>query len=238
MRDTLGGKGANLAEMTRLGVPVPPGCTISTEACLEFQRRHRLSAELKADVLTALARVEQIMDARFGDPERPLLVSVRSGARASMPGMMDTVLNLGLNDETVRDSRAFGSKRATSASPTTATAAFIADVRRCGAGPLTDTSRFEQGSSRSQARAGRTSWTTPSSTAERGQLIISTSGGRVALRADRKKAQSLGQALSPDDPKSNSSGAALAPSFLLAETTGRRPIGGCKDIPDDPGAPP
>ncbi|MCZ6465333.1 MAG: pyruvate, phosphate dikinase, partial [Proteobacteria bacterium] len=101
LREVLGGKGANLAEMTRLGIPVPPGCTLSTEACLEYQKRHRLAANLKADVLTALARVEGIMGLRFGKPERPLLVSVRSGARVSMPGMMDTVLNLGLNEETV-----------------------------------------------------------------------------------------------------------------------------------------
>ena len=102
MRDLLGGKGANLAEMTLLGVPVPPGFTLSTEVCSDFKkRRGRLSAAVKADVLTALARVEQLMGLRFGDPDRPLLVSVRSGARVSMPGMMDTVLNLGLSNLTV-----------------------------------------------------------------------------------------------------------------------------------------
>ncbi|MCS5636955.1 MAG: pyruvate, phosphate dikinase [Myxococcota bacterium] len=102
MRELLGGKGANLAEMTRLGVPVPPGFTLSTAVCTDFSGRSgRLSAAVKADVLTALARVEQLMGLRFGDPERPLLVSVRSGARVSMPGMMDTVLNLGLGDVTV-----------------------------------------------------------------------------------------------------------------------------------------
>jgi pyruvate,orthophosphate dikinase len=103
MREVLGGKGANLAEMTSLGIPVPPGFTVSTEVCLEFnQRGQKLPVEVRADILTALANVEQLMDLRFGDPDRPLLVSVRSGARTSMPGMMDTVLNLGLNDETVR----------------------------------------------------------------------------------------------------------------------------------------
>jgi len=102
MRELLGGKGANLAEMTRLGVPVPPGFTLSTTVCSEFKGRSgKLSAAVKADVLTALARVEKIMELRFGDPERPLLVSVRSGARVSMPGMMDSVLNLGLSDMTV-----------------------------------------------------------------------------------------------------------------------------------------
>ncbi len=102
MKEILGGKGANLAEMTALGIPVPPGFTISTDVCAEFNRRgQKLPVALKADVLTALANVERLMDLRFGDPERPLLVSIRSGARASMPGMMDTVLNLGLNDETV-----------------------------------------------------------------------------------------------------------------------------------------
>ncbi len=102
MKEVLGGKGANLAEMTSLGIPVPPGFTISTDVCAEFNRRgQKLPVAVKADVLTALANIEKLMDLRFGDVERPLLVSVRSGARASMPGMMDTVLNLGLNDETV-----------------------------------------------------------------------------------------------------------------------------------------
>ena len=102
MRDLLGGKGANLAEMTRLGVPVPAGFTISTGVCSEFYaRRRKLGRELRAEVLAALARVEKAMDGSFGSRKRPLLVSVRSGARVSMPGMMDTVLNLGLNDETI-----------------------------------------------------------------------------------------------------------------------------------------
>ena len=102
MKDLLGGKGANLAEMTRLGLPVPPGFTISTAVCAEYEAAGRkVPRSLEPEVAKALARVEKIMDARFGDPARPLLVSVRSGARASMPGMMDTVLNLGLNDETV-----------------------------------------------------------------------------------------------------------------------------------------
>lgn len=102
MKETLGGKGANLAEMTSLGIPVPPGFTISTDVCADFNRRgQKLPPDVKADVLTALANVEQLMDLRFGDAERPLLVSIRSGARASMPGMMDTVLNLGLNNDTV-----------------------------------------------------------------------------------------------------------------------------------------
>jgi pyruvate,orthophosphate dikinase len=102
MRDVLGGKGANLAEMSRLGLPVPPGFTISTAVCSEYNRlRGKLPRRVQADVMTALARVERAMGRRFGDRGAPLLVSVRSGARASMPGMMDTVLNLGLNDETV-----------------------------------------------------------------------------------------------------------------------------------------
>ncbi len=102
MRDLLGGKGADLAEMTRQGVPVPPGCTISTQACLATRwRGGKLELRLKREVLRALARVERVMGARFGDAARPLLLSVRSGAPVSMPGMMDTVLNLGLNDHTV-----------------------------------------------------------------------------------------------------------------------------------------
>ncbi|MCG8591939.1 MAG: pyruvate, phosphate dikinase [Proteobacteria bacterium] len=101
-RDLLGGKGANLAEMTRLGVPVPPGFTISTEVCAEYNRRGgKLPRPVREAVQKALARVERLMKRRFGDADAPLLVSVRSGARVSMPGMMDTVLNLGLNDATV-----------------------------------------------------------------------------------------------------------------------------------------
>jgi pyruvate,orthophosphate dikinase len=102
MKELLGGKGANLAEMARLGLPVPPGFTISTEVCTYYYaHRHTYPAALHARVEAALARVEQAVGRRFGDPENPLLVSVRSGARASMPGMMDTILNLGLNDRTV-----------------------------------------------------------------------------------------------------------------------------------------
>jgi pyruvate,orthophosphate dikinase len=102
MREVLGGKGANLAEMSRLGVPVPAGFTISTAVCTEFYAAgRRLPAGVKKEALTALAKVERVMDGRFGDAEHPLLVSVRSGARVSMPGMMDTVLNLGLNDRTI-----------------------------------------------------------------------------------------------------------------------------------------
>ncbi len=102
MRNLLGGKGANLAEMSALGLPVPPGFTITTEVCTWFyQNDRRYPDGLDAEVAASLARVEEITGARFGDPRSPLLVSVRSGARVSMPGMMDTVLNLGLNDETV-----------------------------------------------------------------------------------------------------------------------------------------
>ena len=103
MRDLLGGKGANLAEMANLGLPVPPGFTITTEVCTYFYAHDRkYPPELKAAVEAALVEIGRIADnKRFGDPDNPLLVSVRSGARASMPGMMDTVLNLGLNDQTV-----------------------------------------------------------------------------------------------------------------------------------------
>ena len=102
MRNLLGGKGAGLAEMAHLGVPVPPGFTITTEVCTYFyQNGKTYPKELKAKVDAALAEVGRITGKKFGDGENPLLVSVRSGARASMPGMMDTVLNLGLNDATV-----------------------------------------------------------------------------------------------------------------------------------------
>src|SRR5580658_8729759 len=102
MRDLLGGKGANLAEMSALGLPVPPGFTITTEACTHYYANDKdYPRELETQVADGLAKVEQLTGKRFGDAASPLLVSVRSGARASMPGMMDTVLNLGLNDETV-----------------------------------------------------------------------------------------------------------------------------------------
>ena len=102
MRNLLGGKGANLAEMVSLGIPVPPGFTISTEACIEYQGTLELPEDLKTQAKASLASVEKVMGKTFADPADPLLFSVRSGARVSMPGMMDTVLNLGLNDETVK----------------------------------------------------------------------------------------------------------------------------------------
>ena len=101
MRDVLGGKGANLAEMTNLGVPVPPGFTIATECCIEFLRAGGVPPALRAEVSAALARVEAVSGKGFGNETNPLLVSVRSGAPVSMPGMMETILNLGLNDRTV-----------------------------------------------------------------------------------------------------------------------------------------
>ncbi len=100
MRDLLGGKGANLAEMTNIGLPVPPGFTITTECCNYYSKHGKFPDGLMDDVKAALAAVEKDMGKRLGDPENPLLVSVRSGAKFSMPGMMDTVLNLGLNDQT------------------------------------------------------------------------------------------------------------------------------------------
>ncbi|MDE1906008.1 MAG: pyruvate, phosphate dikinase, partial [Rhodospirillales bacterium] len=103
LRNLLGGKGANLAEMASIDLPVPPGFTITTEVCTAYYENDRnYPAELKAQLDAALARIEKAVDRKFGDKDKPLLVSVRSGARVSMPGMMDTVLNLGLNDETVQ----------------------------------------------------------------------------------------------------------------------------------------
>ncbi len=100
--DLLGGKGAGLSEMTRIGIPVPPGFTISTEVCSHYNADHyHYPASLEKEMLEKLDQVEEVMGAGFGDPEKPLLVSVRSGAKISMPGMMDTVLNLGLNDQTL-----------------------------------------------------------------------------------------------------------------------------------------
>ncbi|KUK34215.1 MAG: Pyruvate, phosphate dikinase, partial [Caldanaerobacter subterraneus] len=102
MRDLLGGKGANLAEMTKLGLPVPQGFTVTTEACTRYyQDGKTIAPEIVEQIYEYMAKLEEITGKKFGDPTNPLLVSVRSGARVSMPGMMDTILNLGLNDETV-----------------------------------------------------------------------------------------------------------------------------------------
>ena len=102
MRNTLGGKGANLAEMTRIGLPVPQGFTVSTEACTAYYNDGKqINDDIKAEIFEHLADLEKTSGKKFGDKENPLLVSVRSGARASMPGMMDTILNLGLNDDVV-----------------------------------------------------------------------------------------------------------------------------------------
>src|SRR5580692_1190820 len=101
MKNLLGGKGANLAEMASIDLPVPPGFTLTTEVCTAFHDAGKYPQDLKTQVDAALALVEKSVGLRFGDQAHPLLVSVRSGARVSMPGMMDTVLNLGLNDHTV-----------------------------------------------------------------------------------------------------------------------------------------
>ncbi|MEG2613114.1 MAG: PEP/pyruvate-binding domain-containing protein, partial [Alistipes sp.] len=103
MRELLGGKGANLAEMNRIGIPVPPGFTITTDVCSEYyaQGKEKLIDILRPDVERAIKNIEKLTGRNFCDKEKPLLVSVRSGARASMPGMMDTILNLGMNDQAV-----------------------------------------------------------------------------------------------------------------------------------------
>ncbi|MCI6023210.1 MAG: pyruvate, phosphate dikinase [Oscillospiraceae bacterium] len=112
MRELLGGKGANLAEMTNLGLPVPQGFTISTEACTQYYEDGRqINDEIMAEIMEHIGKMEEITGKKFGDKENPLLVSVRSGARASMPGMMDTILNLGLNEEVVETIASWGNPR-------------------------------------------------------------------------------------------------------------------------------
>src|SRR6478752_9131614 len=101
MKDELGGKGAGLAEMTNAGLPVPPGFTIQTAACREYMKTAKVSETLEKQTSAALLRLEELQQQKLGAGENPLLVSVRSGAKFSMPGMMDTILNLGLNDESV-----------------------------------------------------------------------------------------------------------------------------------------
>ncbi len=121
MRDLLGGKGANLAEMSRIGLPVPPGLTLTTEVCVEFYKNNRqYPAPLKSQVEAGMKKVEQVMGKKFGCKENPLLMSCRSGARESMPGMMDTVLNI---VSTTKPSRHLPRPPATNASPGTLTAA-------------------------------------------------------------------------------------------------------------------
>lgn len=103
MRELLGGKGANLAEMTNLGLPIPQGFTVSTEACTKYyEDGEKISKEIEEEIFENLKKLEEITGKTLGDVENPLLVSVRSGARASMPGMMDTILNLGLNDNVLK----------------------------------------------------------------------------------------------------------------------------------------
>ena len=102
MRNLLGGKGANLAEMTKLGLPVPQGFTVSTEACTQYYEDGKvINEDIQKEIFENIAKMEEVVGKKFGDLENPLLVSVRSGARAAMPGMMDTILNLGLNEAVV-----------------------------------------------------------------------------------------------------------------------------------------
>src|SRR5271166_7187283 len=101
MKDVLGGKGAGLAEMTNAGLPVPPGFTIQTEACREYMRHNAVSKDVDRQMQEALGKLEILQGQKLGQGDNPLLVSVRSGAKFSMPGMMDTILNLGLNDQSV-----------------------------------------------------------------------------------------------------------------------------------------
>ncbi|SVD31384.1 uncharacterized protein METZ01_LOCUS384238, partial [marine metagenome] len=101
LSDLLGGKGANLAEMCNLNLPVPPGFTITTEVCNYFIKHNKYPRGFKKQVEAALARIENILSQKFGDVQNPLLLSVRSGAKLSMPGMMETILNIGLNDKTI-----------------------------------------------------------------------------------------------------------------------------------------
>ena len=121
MRELLGGKGANLAEMTNIGLPVPQGFTITTEACTQYYEDGRqINDAIMAEIMEYIEKMEKITGKKFGDHENPLLVSVRSGARASMPGMMDTILNLGLNEDVVD---VIAKKSNNPAGPGTATAA-------------------------------------------------------------------------------------------------------------------
>ncbi len=133
VRGLLGGKGANLADMTRLGVPVPPGFSITTEACNAYSKEGKFPAGMWDQALEYLKDVEKAVGRKFGDAEKPLLVSCRSGAKFSMPGMMDTVLNIGLNDETVKGMVKLTEDTALCLRPVPPP---VADVRYRGAGRI------------------------------------------------------------------------------------------------------
>ena len=179
MRAVLGGKGANLAEMSRLGLPVPPGFTISTEVCGCYNENGgAFPPGLDDEVAAALRAVEEHVGARFGDADNPLLLSVRSGARESMPGMMDTVLDLGLNDATVEGlarggGRAFRAGLLPSLHP---------DVRRCRAG----------GSTTARSRTFSSSARTPAGCASTPNLRRRT-GAPSSRRSRRKRARLWGK---------------------------------------------
>ncbi len=156
MRDTLGGKGAGLAEMSKAGVPVPPGFTISTEVCnLFFENGNKVPAEVDEQIEKALAKLEQEMHKKLGGADDPLLVSVRSGAKFSMPGMMNTILNLGLNDRSTEGS---GQQDRQSALRLRLLSPFHPDVRRGCArhryGEIRSHLRFTQSQSESETRYG------------------------------------------------------------------------------------
>ena len=128
MKEELGGKGAGLAEMTNAGLPVPPGFTIQTEACREYMRSHAVSPEVNRQMDEALRRLEQLQGQKLGAADNPLLVSVRSGAKFSMPGMMDTILNLGLNDSRWKGSPGAATIRVSLTTPIAASSRCSASV--------------------------------------------------------------------------------------------------------------
>ena len=156
MKELLGGKGANLAEMSLIGIPVPPGFTITTEVCAAYYERGRkLPEEVKPQVEAALARMEEAVGKKFGDPSDPLLVSVRSGAALSMPGMMNTILNLGLTDASVEG--AGQEDRTIPGSPTTA----IAGSSTCSARRRWASSTSSSSTSSTRSRRSAASSSTP-----------------------------------------------------------------------------
>ena len=223
MKGLLGGKGANLAEMTNIGLPVPAGFTISTEVCTYYYaNKRKYPKSLAAEVKAALEKVERAMGARFGDPKNPLLVSVRSGARASMPGMMDTILNLGLNDTVAAGLIAKTGQR-------TVRVRFLpalrADVRRRRA-------RSEAGaqgrdrSVRSHHRREEEGEGRPSGYRADGRRHEGTGRGASSRRSRRRPAT-----ISPKI-RWTSSGAPSARCSGRGTTTGRSPTGRCTTSPN------
>ncbi len=213
MKELLGGKGANLAEMTGIGLPVPPGFTITTEVCNHYSQHGGYPDGVEEQVDAALKALEADTGKRFGDSGDPLLLSVRSGARASMPGMMDTILNLGLNDETVRGRHRRHRQRALRLRLLPPLRQHVRATSCWAASPRTRTSPTPSRSSSTARRRPRAPPSTPTSP---------PTTSRSSSRSSRRRPSSAPAASSPRT-RSSSSGAPSPPSSAPGTTTAPSP---------------